>query len=137
MTALDLAPRALEMARARAAAARVQVTFLEADLANLALDLEPFDFIFDRGCYHCVRRIDLEGFLRTLEKLSRRGTRYLVLAGNANEQTETEGPPRVTEEEIRNDLGKLFRVEWIREFRFEDAGGAEGPLGWSCFLVRE
>ena len=137
VTALDLAPRALEMARARAASAGVQVHFQEADLANLALEPEPFDFMFDRGCYHCVRRVALRGFLRTLERLSRPGTRYLVLAGNANEQTETEGPPRVTEQEIRDDLRGLFRVEWIREFRFEDAGGAEGPLGWSCFLARE
>ena len=128
VTAFDLAPRALEMARARAASADVRVNFLEADLANLGLDLEPFDFIFDRGCYHCVRRMNLQGFLKTLERLSRPGTRYLVLAGNANEQTETEGPPRVTEQEIRDDLGRLFRVERIREFRFEDAGGLEPPL---------
>jgi SAM-dependent methyltransferase len=137
VTAFDLAPKALELARQRADAAGVRVDFRQADLAKFTLDVEPFEFLFDRGCYHCVRRIDLGGFLRTVERLSKPGTRYLVLAGNANEQTETEGPPRVHAHEIREDLGRLFRIEWIREIRFEDAGGKEGPLGWSCFLVRE
>jgi hypothetical protein len=27
-------------------------------------------------------------------------------------------------------------VEYIREIRFEDAGGLEGPLGWSCLMTR-
>ena len=136
VTAFDLAPTALEMARQRAAAAGARVDFREADLANFTLEVEPFDFVFDRGCYHCVRRVNLDGYLQTLQKLSRPGTRCLILAGNANEQTETEGPPRVHEHEIRADLGSLFQIEWIREFRFQDAGGQEGPLGWSCFLIR-
>ena len=112
------------------------VQFLVADLTQFDLDLEPFDFLFDRGCYHCARKENLPGYLETLKKLSRPGTRYLVLAGNANEQNEQEGPPRVHEHEIRADLGELFDFEMIREFHFEDAGGTQGPLGWSCLLVR-
>lgn len=135
VTAIDVAGTALEAARQRARAAGVDVTFVEADLTGLAVDLGAFDFVFDRGCYHCVRRVNLDGFLEALRRLSRPGTRYLVLTGNANEQTD-EGPPRLHEHEIREELGRLFRIEWIREIRFEDAGGKEGPLGWSCFLVR-
>jgi hypothetical protein len=98
--------------------------------------LEPFDFVFDRGCYHCARRANLDGFLATLRRVSRSGAKYLLLAGNANEQTDSPGPPRVHEDEIRAELGGLFDVDWIRPFRFEDPGGVEGPLGWSCLLTR-
>jgi hypothetical protein len=80
--------------------------------------------------------VDVAGYRETLKKVSKPGTRYLLLTGNANEQTEHEGPPRLHEHEIRQDLEDLFELQFVREFRFEDAGGLEGPLGWSCLMTR-
>jgi SAM-dependent methyltransferase len=134
VTGLDCSPVALSQARTKAAEAGADVQFLEADLCRFNLELEPFDFIFDRGCYHSVRRIDIAGFLKTLRKMSRPGTRYLVLTGNANE--EGPGPPRVHEHEIRIDLEGLFEIQFIREFRFEVTDPPEGFLAWSCLMTR-
>jgi methyl halide transferase len=136
VTAFDLSPTAIERAKQRAEAAHVSVHFLEADLLKFNLDLEPFEFLFDRGCFHCARKVDLAGYRETLKKLSKPGTRYLLLTGNANEQNEHEGPPRLQEQEIREDLSELFEVDFLREIHFEDAGGLEGPLGWSCLMTR-
>jgi methyl halide transferase len=130
ITGMDCSPVALEQARTKAANAK----FLEADLCRFNLQLEPFNFIFDRGCYHSVRRMDIAGFLRTLRQLSKPGTRYLVLTGNANE--EGPGPPRVHEHEIRIDLEGLFEIQFIREFRFEVPDPPEGFLAWSCLMTR-
>lgn len=137
VTAFDLSPTAIEMAQKRAEAANLDMTFQVADLVRFDSDLEPFDFLFDRGCYHCARKIDFDGYLKTLTQLSHPGTRYLLLTGNANEQNENQGPPRLHEHEIRADLGELFDFDLVREIHFEDAGGVEGPLGWSCFLIRK
>ncbi|HEV3236779.1 MAG TPA: hypothetical protein VGZ25_07300 [Gemmataceae bacterium] len=47
------------------------------------------------------------------------------------------GPPVVTEEELRNELGKLFQIVKLREFRFDPIRGPEDkPLGWSCLVKR-
>ncbi len=135
VTALDVSTVAIERARQRHRESNVEVEFLMDDVCNLQSPLDPFEFLFDRGCYHCARRVDLPGFLKTLERVAKPGAKYLLLAGNADEQTET-GPPRVHEQEIRDELGGLFNVQSIRAFRFEDPGGAEGPLGWSCLLTR-
>ncbi len=135
VVALDLSPVALEAARRKAADAGVRIDFQQADLCRLDRDLGTFAFLFDRGCYHCARRIDLSGYLDTLRRLTSPGSKYLVLTGNANEQTE-QGPPRLTEQEIRADLEPLFDFEFVREMRFEDAGHVDGPLGWSCLLTR-
>lgn len=135
VTAFDVSEAALEAARRKAAEAGVQVCFVREDLSLLSADYGSFDFVFDRGCYHCVRRENLGGFLESLRRLTRPGTIYLVLTGNANEQSD-EGIPRLREQEIREELGDLFDFRLIREFRFEDVGGKEGPLGWSCLLVR-
>lgn len=137
VTAVDCASLALERARKRAEAAGVSVQWIEADVQNFGAGLEPFDFVFDRGCYHCCRRVDLPGYLTTLQNVTRPGTRYLSLCGNANEQTEGQGPPRVSEEEIRAELGGLFEIDQLRAFHFEDPGEVEGPLGWSVLMTRK
>jgi hypothetical protein len=135
MTGVDCAPLALEQARLKAEAAGVHVQWIEADVQHFGRDLEPFAFVFDRGCYHCCRRVDLEGYRETLRNVTRPGSSCLILAGNANEQTET-GPPRVTDQQVRDELGELIEFTFIREFHFQDPGGVDGPLGWSCFGLR-
>lgn len=135
VTAVDCTPLALDQARLKARDAGVDIRWIEGDVQRFGADLEPVDLVFDRGCYHCCRRVDLAGYLETLKNVTRPGSRYLSLAGNANEQTE-HGPPRVTEAEIRRELGELFEVDAVREFRFEDPGSVEGPLGWSVLMTR-
>lgn len=138
VTAFDLSEVALERARAKASAAALSIDFRQADLCRFdaaAWNGEPFDFLFDRGCYHCARKIDLPGYRRALERLSRPGTLYLTLTGNANDAAER-GPPKLTPEEIEADLGALFERVSLRPFHFEDPGGVDGPLGWSCLMRR-
>jgi SAM-dependent methyltransferase len=133
VTALDVSPLAVERARQRAAAAGANVRFLTADILAGPDVGGPFGFFFDRGCYHIVRELDLTAYLRLLERVLRPGATGLVLAGNAR-QPRT-GPPVVTEEQIRAELGRLFEVVRLREFQFDLAvGDDERHLGWSCLL---
>lgn len=135
VTAVDISPLAIHRAQERARASGVNVRFILADLREFRPE-RPFDFVFDRGCYHSVREELLAEYLQLVQQATRAGSRFLVLTGNANEPRE-HGPPALREEEIRRELGELFEVEWIREMRFQDAGGADGPLGWSCWLRRK
>ena len=147
VSAADFSPVAIERARTLAVEAGVAVRFAAADLCRWA-DLRAalgtegaaacerrYSFLFDRGCYHCARRVNLAGFLETVDWLAAPDARLLVLCGNANEQKE-HGPPRVTDLEIREEWGGLFEIVWIREFQFEDRGGVPGPRGWSCLMTR-
>jgi methyl halide transferase len=136
VTAVDLAPLAIDRAEARAREAGVQVRFVAADVLDPPDLGEPFPFFFDRGCYHVVRRVDVGRFGRTLERVTAPGSVGLVLAGNAREP-HTPGPPVVSEEEIRAELGRAFEIVRLREFRFDGApGSGENFLGWSCLLRR-
>jgi SAM-dependent methyltransferase len=137
VTAFDLSPLAIDHARQRSNQAGVLVNFVVADVLNPPADLAgPFDFFFDRGCYHVVRREDVRAYLETLRRLTRTGTLGLVLTGNAREPHDP-GPPVVTEEEIREELGTLFDIVRLREFRFDQVeADANRILGWSCLLRR-
>ncbi len=138
VTALDVSTFAIDSARQKADQAGVRVNFLVADVLKPPAQLfGPFDFFFDRGCYHVVRRDDVTAYLDTLRRLTRPGTLGLVLAGNAREPHEP-GPPVVSEEQIRTELGELFDIVQLGEFRFDQVEAVGFSfLGWSCLLRRK
>ena len=136
VTAVDCSPAALQLAQEKSALAEAEVRWIEADVQHFDLPGETFGFVFDRGCYHCCRRVDLPGYLTSLENLTHLGSHFLCLCGNPSDGT-SGGPPRVTEEEIRQEFSGLFELIHLREFHFEDAGGVPGPLGWSVWMQRK
>jgi hypothetical protein len=92
----------------------------------------PFAFFFDRGCYDAVRRVAPDRYARQLAS----GGRGLILADNAREPHDP-GPPVVTEEQIRDELGVAFQILDLHEFRFDEAPGVpERFLGWSCLVEK-
>ncbi len=100
VTGFDFSSAAVTAARQKAADAKAKVNFLEADLCRFTLDVPPFDFVFDRGCYHAARRIDQPGFIKTLKRLTRPGTRFLLLSG----QRERKRPHGPTDDDRRRNL---------------------------------
>jgi SAM-dependent methyltransferase len=137
VTAADISPTAIDRCRMRRATTDVRIRCLQADLLNPPDDIGgPYGFIFDRGCYHVLRLIDVQAYFRTLERITEPGTLGLILTGNAREPME-HGPRPVSEEEFRADWEKLFAVLWMREFRFgATKDEKKGPLGWSCLVRR-
>lgn len=134
--AIDIAPTALKLAKDKADKAGAEVRWIQADVLSPP-EIGPFDFIFDRGCYHGVRRQNATGYVGAVRRLSHLGTRILIIAGNANE-TRSGGPPRVSEAEIRQDFADGFTILSLRETRFDTAGGeAKGALAWAILLQRK
>jgi SAM-dependent methyltransferase len=137
VTALDIAPTALDLAQEKEEKAGVKVRWLLADVLAPPADLETFDFIFDRGCYHGVRRTSARGYVATLKRLSRPGTQVLILAGNANEERQY-GPPRVSEEELRGDFSSVFDFVRLEAVHFDSADPQrQGALAWLVLLRRK
>ena len=136
VTGVDVAPLAIEQAIARAREAGVQAEFQVADVLALADLGAPFGFFFDRGCYHAVRRSDPQGYAPAVARQLAPGAKGLVLAGNAKEPNDP-GPPVVSEEQIRAELGQAFNILALEEFRFDEAPGVPARfLGWSCLVEK-
>jgi SAM-dependent methyltransferase len=136
VTGIDLAPLAVEQAEKRAHAAAASVHFIVADVLDLPDLGGPFEFFFDRGCYHAVRREAPDQYAHAVARQLVSGGRGLVLAGNAREPHDP-GPPVVTEEQIRDELGLVFQILDLHEFRFDEAPGVpERFLGWSCLVEK-
>ena len=135
VTATDIVDQAIQFARDKAHQAKVKVDFRVANVLQDNLG-GPYDILFDRGVYHCLRGEKLPSFQSFLKTVSRAGTLWLSLAGNAKEDTDP-GPPVVSEDEIRAELGPLFDIVELGEFRFATNKGDFRPLGWSILLRRK
>ena len=145
VTAVDVAPLAIQQAIEKAKAADVTVDFrvvdlVAADTASRLTGGEPFSFIFDRGVYHCLRRENLNEFLTTIGQLAAPGATYSLLAGNANDPDREEGgPPQVHAHELAGELQPLFDLVELRECRFGGVvieGAPVEPLAWAAVMRR-
>jgi len=133
VTGVDVAPSALIHAERKAREAGVKVSWVVADVLALP-ELDPVDLIFDRGCYHHVRQYNAAGYVQSVRRVSRPGSRLLLLAGSAKEPRRR-GPPKIKEEAIRGDFSELFAFEWFREIRFDSVNpNAQGPMAWSVLM---
>jgi SAM-dependent methyltransferase len=136
VTATDFAPLAIEKARAKATAAGMRIDFQVADLAELNVPAASIEFLFDRGCYHCLRREGrLSDYQKMVKQVVKPGGRILILCGNADSPHEY-GPPKVSATEVCSDFEKLCRIERLSAYHFEDVGGTEGPLAWQVLMTR-
>jgi len=135
VTAVGSTPSALERARTRAEQSDALLRIVLADVFEFAETAGSFDLVFDAGFYHFARRTDLSRLLELLWHVTHPGSLYLTLAGAAGELAEG-GPPQVSEEEIHNELGRLFEFVKLRPFHFESPRRKEGYLGWSCLMRR-
>lgn len=137
VTGIDISPLAIAAANDRAKHAGVSVHFVCADVTNPPDLGPPFEFFFDRGCYHAVRRVDADGFLKALARVTAPGAMGIVLTGNSKEEHKP-GPPVVSEQNIRDELGRDFEIVSLEEFRFDqDEAGGLRFLGWSVLLRRK
>jgi ubiquinone/menaquinone biosynthesis C-methylase UbiE len=75
VTALDLEPRALAEARARARKAGVRVRFVRGNALDLRFPDGRFDLVLDYGCFHHIVRRDGPRY--------RRGLRRVLVPGGA------------------------------------------------------
>jgi SAM-dependent methyltransferase len=135
ITAVDSSPLALERARLRAEQSNALIRFVLGDVFDFCRHAGRFEFVYDVGFYHFARQYELGRFLDLLWWVTQPGSYYLTLAGATGETAEG-GPPQVSEEQIRDELGRLFEVLELRPFRFEAARRPEGYAGWLCLMRR-
>ncbi|WUH98806.1 class I SAM-dependent methyltransferase [Spirillospora sp. NBC_00431] len=78
VTAIDLHPEAVSMARARSAGSRTPFTVVQGDVLDLHPE-NPFDVVFDSGCLHNMNRSGLRAYrTRLIESWLAPGGEFLL-----------------------------------------------------------
>ncbi len=78
VTGVDYAKAAIDIARAHARDAGVQVDFMVDDLTNLRHATGTFDFLLDYGALDDLRPRQREPYLRSVVSLTHAGSQYLL-----------------------------------------------------------
>ena len=135
VTAVDCSPIAIERARYRAEQSDVLLRFVLDDVFDFARSAGQFDFVYDAGLYHIIRQTNLDRYLDMLWRVMRPGSHYLCLAC-ASDPAADDNRPQVTDDEINNELGRLFEFVHVRPTLLENSIHPVGVPGWSCLMLR-
>jgi len=139
VTAVDISAIALERAHVRKERQDALVRFVHADVFQFAPTAGTFDLVIDSGFYAPVRQYDLDRLLDLLWRVTKPGSYYFMLGGRppqGSETTDENGPPIVTEDEIYDELGRLFDIEQLQPTIMGSPRRKEGYPGWACLMHR-
>ncbi len=126
--AVDIAPTAIERARAALGDSPVELAVL--DILNDPLPEGTFDFIYDRGCLHVFDDPALRSrFASRVAALLTPGGRWLSLVGSAEGPGPAVGPPRRTLGEVCAAIEPHLQLTDARLVPF-DSRALPGILGW-------
>lgn len=125
VTGIDFLAGPLDVARTKAAAAGVQVNFLQMDARAAGEIPERFDAVTDCGLFHAFDDEGRADYVATLARLLEPGARFFMLCFSDLEPG-VHGPRRVTADEIRAAFREGWQVETLEPARFEVVPGIEG-----------
>lgn len=132
----DASDIALEKARGKAAAAGVACRFQCVDFLRRAVEGAPFDFAFDRGCFHSFGdAADRRRFARNVAAHLKEAGLWLTIAGSADEDRPGPGPPQRTAAEIVLAAEPHFEILALQSTRF-DSNRPDPPRAWQCLMQK-
>ena len=109
---VDSAPRAIALARAKAAERGLEARFEVWDALDLPGLGEQFDWVVDSGLFHVFDDTDRATYVASLAGVVPPGGHYAVLCFS-DRQPGDWGPRRVTEVEIRHSFEHGWRVDAV------------------------
>jgi SAM-dependent methyltransferase len=115
---IDVSPRAIEMARRKAAERGVETIFQVFDALHLDALGESFDTILDSGLFHVFDDVARTRYVTALHAVLRPGG-HLHLMCFSDRQPGDWGPHRVTEGELRAAFDSGWRIDSLTPDRFE------------------
>ncbi len=132
VTAADISEAAIRLARAKAEAQGLAIAWQQDDILSTRLT-GPFDLVFDRGCFHVLpaeRRLD---YVSTIAGLLR-PEGYFFLKCFSHLQSGTQGPHRLSPEQIQALFGSQLQVQSIEETVYQ---GTLDPLPRALFCIMQ
>lgn len=129
---VDSSEIAIERAREKARRAEVDCKFHVLDFLDHDIPGAPFDFVFDRGCFHHFLEYDKLGqFAEKVAMVLKDGGLWLTLTGSADETREGPGPPQLSARQIADAAEPFFEILSLASKHF-DTDQPVPAKNWVC-----
>lgn len=136
VTGIDAVEAAIRKAREKSRERRVPAVFLEWDALQISGLGKRFDTVIDCGLFHVFSDEERPLYVRELSSILVPGGTFRMLCFSEMGSGDW-GPRRVTQREIREAFDRGWKVDSIREERFETNLGPEGCRAWLSSITRE
>jgi SAM-dependent methyltransferase len=129
---VDVASRAIELARAKAAGAPGRFEFRPLDFLADPVAGGPFSFVFDRGCFHVFDEpADRARFAARVAALLAAKGLWVSMIGSTEGGARDTGPPRRTARDIADAIEPALEIVELRAIEF-DTRLPSAPRAWLC-----
>jgi len=133
---VDAAPLAIEKAKRKASEKGSRAAFVVGDALRLEELDRRFDTVTDSGLFHVFSDGERLRFAKSLRSALNGGGTYFMLCFSDREPAGWGGPRRVSKEEIIATFRDGWKVNWIREARFESLFHEAGGRAWLSSITR-
>ncbi len=133
---VDISPLAVEQARAKVAGAGApRCRFEVHDILAGAPPGGPFDFVFDRGCFHVFDEADERArFAARVAAALAPGGRWLSLCGSTEGPPRDTGPPRRSARDLVDAIEPALEILALRSDVFTSR--LDPAKAWVCLAQR-
>jgi SAM-dependent methyltransferase len=132
---VDLAQRAIDLARAKATSRGLTARFLVADALSLSELGEQFDTVLDCGLFHVFDDGDRARFTDSLGAVVPMGGRYDLLCFSELQPGDW-GPRRVTQDELRESFADQWTIDVIEPAVIQITIDPAGAHAWHMAATR-
>jgi SAM-dependent methyltransferase len=142
VTGFDFLDEPIQRARRKAAERGLSITFLVKDAMTLKDWSERFDNVIDSGLFHVFSDQDRKKYVIGLETVLKPGGKLFLLCFS-DEEPGTQGPRRISQQELRDAFARGWTIESIKPVRLEVVPNLEGitfseggPKAWFAVVRR-
>jgi SAM-dependent methyltransferase len=136
VTGTDTSGIALKKAKEKASKAGVECDFILVDFLKSKIEGAPFDFVFDRGCFHSFDSEDGRSrFAKNVAAHLQQAGLWLTLVGSADEHRRGPGPPQRTAADIVIVAEPYFEVLSLASTHFE-SNRPTPPRAFRCLMQK-
>ncbi len=142
VTAVDCSAMAIDRAHSRAREKNVWLRIVHEDIFKFCSQHKAkYDFVYDIGFYHFIRRNFLSHYIDMLWRITKSGSYYYTLAGSDEDEFDPEYVrqnflPTVSQDDIFNELGTLFEIVEVKQGTIYSRARQEPFKAWSCLFRR-
>ena len=130
---VDLAPLAVEKAQTKMKGRALRCRFAAWDILAAPPPDGPFQFVFDRGCFHVFDEAgEREKFAAHVAGALAPGGLWLSLIGSTEGEAREVGPPRRTAREVALAIEPALEIVELRSAEFH----THGARAWFCLSRR-
>jgi SAM-dependent methyltransferase len=130
---VDLSPLAVERARAKMEGRALPCRFAALDFLAATPPGGPFQFVFDRGCFHVFDETgEREQFVSQVAALLEPGGLWLSLIGSTEGPPREIGPPRRSAREVTLAIEPALEIVELRSAEFSGINAR----AWFCLSRR-